>query len=146
MIGGIMFEKKTIISYESIYMRISGMRLTQEYEILHKDSGSEISDYWMRCASSGGMERELQRRVFCSDSQMLELLNQCDILKWDGFHGKHPRGVLDGEMFSFEATVNGGETIRADGSANFPKNFREFRRAVDQMLSEADNKTTIHQE
>ena len=141
-----MFEKKTIISYESIYMRISGMRLTQEYEILHKDSGAEISDYWMRCASSGVMERELQRRAFCSDSQMLELLNQCDILKWDGFHGKHPRGVLDGEMFSFEATVNGGETIRVDGSANFPKYFREFRRAVDQMLSEADNKTTINQE
>ena len=134
-----MFEKKTIISYESIYMRISGMRLTQEYEILHKDSGSEISDYWMRCASSGGMERELQRRAFCSDSQMLELLNQCDILKWDGFHGKHPHGVLDGEMFSLHAVVNDGENIRAEGSANFPKNFREFRRTIDHWLSEAKN-------
>ena len=141
-----MFEKKTIASFESIFMRISGMRLTQEYEILLKDSKAEISDYWMYCASGGGMERKLKRRTTCPEEQMLELLNQCDILKWDGFHGKHPRGVLDGEMFSFEATVNGGETIRADGSANFPKYFREFRRAVDQMLSEADNKTTIHQE
>ena len=141
-----MFEKKTITSYESIFMKISGMRVTQEYEILHKDSGAEISDYWMCCASGGGMERKLQRRVFCPDSQMLELLNQCDILKWDGFHGKHPRGVLDGEMFSLRAIVNGGETIRADGSANFPKNFREFRRAIDQMLSESDNKTAINQE
>ena len=141
-----MFEKKIITSYESVFMRISGMRLTQEYEILSKDSGTEISDYWMCCASGGGMKRELQRRAFCPESKMLEILNQCNILKWDGFHGKHPRGVLDGEMFSLRAIVNGGETIRADGSANFPKNFREFRRAVDQMLSESDNKTAINQE
>ena len=131
--------KKTITSCESIYMRISGMRVTQEYEILHIDSGAEISDYWMRCASGGGMERELQRRVCCPDTQLLELLNQCDILKWNGFHGKHPHGVLDGEMFSFRAVVNGGETIQADGSANFPKNFREFRRTIDQILSGSDD-------
>ncbi len=133
-------KEKNITSYESVFMRISGMRLTQEYEIMPKDSGTEISDYWMRCVSGGGMERELQRRAFCPDSQMLEILNQCNILKWDGFHGKHPRGVLDGEMFSFRAIVNGGEIIQADGSANFPKNFREFRRAVDQMLSEAGDR------
>lgn len=133
-----MFEKKTIMSYERIFMRISGMRVTQEYEIISKEARTEISDYWMRLAGGGGMERELQRRAFCPDSQMLELLNQCDILKWNGFHGKHPRGVLDGEIFSFEAIVNGGETIRADGSANFPKHFREFQRTIDQMLSESD--------
>ena len=132
-----MFEKKTVTSYESIFIRISGMRLTQEYEILHKDSKTEISDYWMRCASEGGMKRELSRRAICSDSQMLELLNQCNIMKWDGFHGKHPRGVLDGEMFSFRAIVNEGQTIQADGSANFPEHFRDFRRMIDQMLSEA---------
>ncbi len=83
------------------------------------------------------MKRELSRRAICSDSQMLELLNQCNIMKWDGFHGKHPRGVLDGEMFSFRAIVNEGQTIQADGSANFPEHFRDFRRMIDQMLSEA---------
>ena len=141
-----MFKNTPITSYTSIFIRLSGMRITQEYEILPKDAGAEISDYWMRCVSGGGMERELQRRVYCPESQLLELLNQYRIWKWDGFHGKHPRGVLDGEMFSFRAVINDGETIHADGSANFPKNFREFRRAIDQLLSEADEKTTGHQE
>jgi hypothetical protein len=30
--------------------------IRQNYEILHKDAGAEISDYWMRYASCGGME------------------------------------------------------------------------------------------
>ena len=68
---------------------------------------------------------------------MLELLNQFPVMKWNGFHGKHPRGVLDGEMFSFQATVNDGVTIRAEGSANFPKGFQEFRRAVHLLLQDS---------
>ena len=104
-------KEKNITSYESVFMRISGMRLTQEYEILHKDSGSEISDYWMRCASSGGMERDLQRRAFCPDSQMLELLNQCDIMKWDGFHGKFPSVQSSVSLWNF------GDRIRSRSKA-----------------------------
>ena len=109
-----MIEKKTIISYDSILMRISGMRVTQEYEILHKDSGAEISDYWMRCTSSGGMERELQRRAFCSDSQMLELLNQCDILKWNSTQTFCHSLIRNGRYICRSGSDAGlSETVRA---------------------------------
>lgn len=136
-----MFEKKTIASYELIFLRLSGMRLTQEYEIIPKDSGAEISDYRMCINKAGDWERVLERRVYCPEDQMLELLNRFNVWKWDGFHGKHPHGVLDGEMFSFRATVNNGETIHAEGSANFPKNFHEFHRGIDRLLSEAEEDT-----
>ena len=131
-----MFKKTPITAYTSLSWNISGMRVTREYEIIHKDRETEVSEYELRCVTGGGRERQLLRRVLCTEQRMLELLNAFDIMKWDGFHGKHPRGVLDGEMFTFQATVNDGVSIRAEGSANFPKGFREFRSAVHLLLEE----------
>ena len=131
-----MFKKPLITAYTSLSWNISGMRVTREYEIIHKDRETEVSEYELRCVTGGGRERQLLRRVLCTEQRMLELLNAFDIMKWDGFHGKHPRGVLDGEMFTFQATVNDGVSIRAEGSANFPKGFREFRSAVHLLLEE----------
>ena len=130
------FEKKKIVSFERVFWRISGMRVTFEYEIVRRDDKAEIYEYEMRCITGGGMERCPERSAIISSDQMIELLNTYEVIKWDGFHGKHPRGVLDGDMFSFEAVINDGETIHADGSANFPKRFREFCRAVYQLLDE----------
>ena len=131
-----MFKKPPITAYTSLSWNISGMRVTREYEILHKGEDTEVSEYELRCVTGGGRDRQLLRRVLCTEQRMLELLNAFDIMKWDGFHGKHPRGVLDGEMFTFRATVNDGVSIRAEGSANFPKGFREFRSAVHLLLEE----------
>ena len=130
------FEKKKIVSFERVFWRISGMRITREYEIVRRDDKAEIYEYEMRYITGGGMERFPERSAIISSDQMIELLNTYEVIKWDGFHGKHPRGVLDGDMFSFEAVINDGETIHADGSANFPKRFREFCRAVYQLLDE----------
>ena len=58
--------------------------------------------------------------------QALQLLNDCRLLAWDGFYGPHPKHVLDGTMFRLTATVNGDQTIRANGSQNFPKHYRDF--------------------
>ena len=132
-----MFDKARVESYDSVFWRISGMRGSREYEIVNQGDTAEISEYEMRCASGGGMEKKLIRQVLCPNSQILELLNSVEMMKWDGFNGKHPRGVRDGEMFSFRATVNGGTDIRAEGSENFPKGFREFRSAVGTLLSES---------
>jgi len=55
---------------------------------------------------------------------------------WNGFEGKHPFGVKDGEMLSFRAVVNDGKIIKANGSENFPKNFNEFRKEINRILSE----------
>ena len=49
-------------------------------------------------------------------AEFVELVNNCGVIRWDGFHGKHPKNVHDGEMFRFSACVNGEKTIEADGS------------------------------
>ena len=115
-----------ITSFEEVTLHESGMRFTVDYEIVMKDGEAEVSEYVMNY-SGGKPERVLQRRAVCGADAVLAVLNSCKLLSWDGFHGKHPRGVLDGTMFSLKATVNGDSSIIADGSQNFPKHYREFR-------------------
>jgi hypothetical protein len=147
---GLFDSKKTesITSYEKVFWRISGMRCSDEYEILSKDGIAEITEYRMYCASGGGMERRPERSRAVSDAEVIQLFNDCQILKWDGFHGKHPKNVRDGEMFTFSATVNEGRTINAEGSENFPKYFREFRNEIYRILSEGstmlNQNTDVH--
>ena len=81
----------------------------------------------------------LEASAPCGEQTMVERMNACDILRWDGFHGKHPKNVSDGIMFRFEATVNDGQRIHAEGSANFPKGYHEFVRSLDAMLAEQEN-------
>ena len=131
-----LFEAKKITSFEIIFFRISGMRVTAEYEIVMKEDRAEITEYRIYYTREDGDERRPQHCAVCSVEEMLKLLNECEVLKWDGFHGKHPIGVKDGEMLSFSATVNDGQTVKADGSENFPKHFREFRNQIFKMLSE----------
>ncbi|MBP5224833.1 MAG: hypothetical protein J6Z38_04550 [Lachnospiraceae bacterium] len=128
------FEKKKIDSFESVFWRVSGMRGAREYEIERRGGEAGITEYAMRCASGGGMERQPERQAVCPYDQLLELLNACGVLKWDGFCGKRPAGVLDGQTFTFRAVVNDGEEIRANGSENFPKHFREFCDKVNDLL------------
>ena len=132
-----LFAVKRVESFSVISWRISGMRSIREYEIIDKGDIAEVYEY-ERYYREGKDERQLLRSGTCEKERMLRLLNECNILKWNGFHGKHPRGVKDGEMFSLEATVNEGEQITASGSENFPKYFGEFRRAIGEILVPTD--------
>ncbi len=123
--GKSMFTKKKVDSFDSVRLTLSGMRGTSEYELLAKGEQTEISFYSLRSAD-GEEERLLEQRAVCDTGTVLTLLNDCRLANWDGFHGKHPRGVLDGTIFVLEATVNGGEILRAEGSQNFPKGYREL--------------------
>ena len=113
-----------ITSFESLNLRFSGMRVTEEYEIISKGETSEISYYHIKYG--GEEERELQESAVCDTQDVIDILNECKVGKWNGFHGKHPKGVLDGRMFTLTAVVNQNEKIRAEGSENFPKNFNKF--------------------
>lgn len=128
-----LFKTEKITSFDEINYRISGMRVTREYEIISKGGVAEVNEYTIRYSDD---QRILERSVLCDNEMMIELLNVCGIMRWDGFEGKHPFGVRDGEMFSFSAIVNGRKIIRAHGSENFPKNFPEFRKQIDIILSE----------
>ena len=127
-------KKQLIDSFEMVTLSTRGMRCADDYEIVKKDKTAEVSQYRISYRE-GKDERILMRRAAVGENDILQMLNNCSILSWDGFHGKHPRGVKDGIMFSFSATVNGGKTIKADGSQNFPKHYRDFTQALHDILS-----------
>ena len=131
-----LFEQKNsqIESFEIIALHTSSMRYSADYEIVMKGDDAEVSQYQIRYYYPEN-ERILEKRVLVSNEKMLKLLNECKLLSWDGFHGKHPRGVLDGTMFSLNAIVNDGKKIRAEGSQNFPKHYRDFTDGLCEMLN-----------
>ena len=122
-----------IVSFEIVTLHTSGMRHVTDYELLMKDGKAEVSVYGIRY-SDGEKQRVLQKRAVCGEEEILRLLNRCKFLSWDGFYGPHPKGVLDGTMFRLEATVNGGRKIRADGSQNFPRHYRDFTDGLYEIL------------
>ena len=126
-------DKKRIESFEIISLRLSGMRYTTDYEIVRRGNDAELSQYSVRFTQTE-RTRCLEKRVVVSAKAVLQLLNDCKILAWNGFHGAHPRFVKDGTMFSLEAIVNDGAKIRADGSENFPRHYRDFTNALYEML------------
>ena len=119
------FEKKQLTSFESILIRESGMRFRVEYEIEPKDDKAQISLYRIMIRDREDV-RELDSQAVMSRDEFIALCNRCGLMGWNGFHGAHPKGVHDGIMFTLEARVNGGEKIKAEGSENFPKHYREF--------------------
>ena len=130
--------EKTVTSVEAMTLTLCGMRGSHVYRLEGEGGQCELRRY--REVYSGGEDRlELEKSVPCSMQTMAGLMNSCGILRWDGFYGKHPKNVRDGIMFRFEATVNGKQTVKAEGSENFPKGYRDFARTLDAMLTESEN-------
>ena len=129
--------KKTssqIETFEIITLHTSGMRFTTDYEIVMQGDAAEVSQYQIRYVDHED-RRILEKRALASIDDILRLLNECCLLSWDGFFGPHPRDVLDGTMFRLRAVVNGGITIKAEGSQNFPEHYREFTHGIYEMLN-----------
>ena len=127
-------SSETIRSFEVVTLRLRGMRFTNEYEIVMKDGNAEVVEYEIRYRKEEGRVREPMSKAVCSADRVLTLLNNCELISWDGFHGAHPKDVRDGIMFSLKATVNGGRNIRAEGSENFPNHFRELWNGLNAIL------------
>ena len=127
--------KMTVASIEELTLTLHGMRGSYTYRFAHDGRASVLRGYCERY-ENGKASLVLDADVPCDMQTMLDLFSACGISRWDGFHGKHPRNVLDGIMFRFDAKVNGGETITADGSANFPKGYHAFVGALNEMLAD----------
>jgi len=127
------------VSAESLTLTVRGMRGTVVYQWADEGETSRLTRYR---ETYSGEEWVLQpeKQVCCPAGEMLRLMNDCGVSGWNGFHGKHPKNVQDGDMFVFQAAINQGESIRAEGSANFPKGYREFVAALNRLLSESDEK------
>jgi len=130
-------SKKTVTSIEEMTLTLRGMRGSVVYKLANDADRIALQRYREVYAQEETI-LELEASAACDSQVMIDLMNHCGIIRWDGFHGKHPRNVLDGIMFNFTATVNGGQMICADGSANFPRGYHEFVRALDAILAEAE--------
>ena len=125
MIGGLTKRRGKIFSFQTVTLHLGGMRGVCEYEITSKDGKAVVSRYDMHY-NDGEKDRVLEERAECGEERMLKLMNDCKLLSWDGFYGKHPKGVLDGTTFRLEATVNGDRHVSAHGSQNFPRRYHDF--------------------
>ena len=130
------FGKERIGSFERMTLRVTGMRFDDEFEAVCLGDAVEVSLYGLSCARG---ERRLFAKAVCSTDSFVEMLNGCGLASWDGFHGKHPKDVRDGIMFRLDATVDGGASIRADGSENFPKGYQELEKALYRMVRDAQS-------
>ena len=130
-----LFKKIEINSLDSMVMGISGMRGKEEFEALPTETGVELS-YYVYYFSSIDDQRVLQGRAIVDTDKFIELLKECNVPKWDGFSGKHPKNVRDGYMFDFKACVNGGDKIHASGSENFPKGYHDLVRSLRNLIRE----------
>lgn len=127
-------RKNGIVSMQELTLRTGNMRVTYLYKTAREDTGLKLERY-REVFVDGEVRLELENSVSCTNSELIELMNNCNVLKWNGFHGKHPKNVSDGTMFTFVSTVNDGQIIRADGSENFPKGYKEFVRKLNELLA-----------
>lgn len=128
------FRKEQVDSVREVSLHTAGMRATHQY-VIKPESGQLRLERYREVFTDGQIRMVPEKSVMWETEALVALMNECRVLRWDGFHGKHPRGVLDGIMFQFSATINGGRTIRAQGSANFPKGYLEFVQALDRSLA-----------
>ena len=130
--------RKTITSIETMTLTLQGMRFCNVYEITNEDGKTELRRF-RKVYSNGVDTLELEASAVCDTTDFIELMNTCGVIRWDGFHGKHPKNVMDGIMFDFRATVNNGQEIHADGSENFPKGYHDFVRELNKILAEHED-------
>ena len=126
---------KKITLIKELTLTLRGMRRSIVYEIINNADKLELRIY-REIFSNGEIILELENSTMVDIHIFIELMNNCGVICWDGFHGKHPRNVKDGIMFGFTAIVNDGQTIRADGSENFPKGYHEFVRGLNNMFED----------
>ncbi len=131
----------TVTSVEGMTLTLNGMRGEWVYQF---DGDTEELRRCRVVYSDGEDELLPEASMFCSKQTMLDLFSTSEIQHWNGFHGEHPKNVLDGIMFHFEAAVNEGQIIVADGSANYPKGYHDFVRTLNEMLAEHELTEAFH--
>ena len=127
---------KTVTSVESVTLSLNWFGGASDYEITNRDGEVEIKYFNDEYYEDEGFVSEIKQTATCDEEKFIELMNNSKVMKWDGFHGEHPMGVMDGTSFSFTAVVNDGHKIYADGSQNFPDGYNEFFVGLHTILDE----------
>lgn len=129
-----LFSKEKITSFTILTLTLSGMRGIEEYEIVCRGDESEVARY-CRFYTRDEDERRLLGGGSAPTDAILQLMNDCRVLSWDGFSGPNPHGVRDGWMFRLSAEVN-GRKISASGSNNYPRHYHAFFDAIRGYIKE----------
>ena len=131
-----LFTRKRIVSLSRLTLRLSGSRHLVEYEMAVEGDLARFTRYDLRFDAE--RETRLPRESATRPAaEVVALLNRWGVLRWDGFHGRHPRSVRDGTMFRLDAIVNGDRAIHADGSQRFPRHFFELEDYIETTLRAA---------
>lgn len=134
LLGEFKDSTEDITEFEEILLKVSGMRGTAEYEFTGSGEDVVLSRYRMKYVD-GKEVREPDGRRLCEREAVLDLLEACGVRDWNGFAGNHPENILDGDIFSFRAEIN-GRIIQAEGSANYPEGYKDFLHKLNQWLAE----------
>ena len=133
-----LFSKEKITDFTKIELKMNGMRGSEIYELICEGESANVTLYELRYNKDGDMRVPLGSAKAGTDD-IITLLNECKVIKWDKFSGANPRGVRDGWQFTFSAEVNGGRRLYASGSNNFPKHFRDFTNALNDMIRDQED-------
>ena len=122
-------EKTEVQDFEEIHLRVthSPRGGSYTYEILCEGDKSVINK------KDNYRDDELVATVTIDTNLVINILNECDILSWDGFNGKRPKDVQDGTDFYFDAKIN-GKDIEAEGHTVFPESYNPFVKWIDSAL------------
>ena len=101
------------------------------FEAQKTDGGVRLSEYeetsrWSDEAGDYVSQRQNETAVDGDEvlyRSIAGLLHECGVTKWDGFRKSNPH-ILDGKMFTFEATLADGTTVQASGSNSYPDGYR----------------------
>lgn len=86
-------------------------------------------EYYVQLDGPQSAEKDRRRELHVIEGdkafyeEISRLLETHEAMKWNGFYGQNPPGVLDGKSGGFEAKLSDGRVVSAYGSNNFPKGF-----------------------
>ena len=124
-------KSKEVTDFDTITFTTSpGRGKSTRYIITKRSKNTKISINVTTSARGGGEDGD--EEGYCSTEEMIKLLNDCEVLSWDGFDEEDEDGTL---IFKFEGTINGKE-IEAEGRGAYPKYFEDFVDGVEDLCQE----------
>ncbi|MBR4182114.1 MAG: hypothetical protein IKR86_03325 [Candidatus Methanomethylophilaceae archaeon] len=126
-------RKIPVESFSTVKVEVSGMCIGFTMEAVRTETGVQVSKYSMSWTPE---KRLLLGRAECGADEFIALLNECDLIGWNGFVGERPPGLLDGDSFVLEATVNGDLRVSAHGSGILPTDIGKLDYEMKRIISE----------
>ena len=122
---------KEPLLFEKFCFTMNGMSAVSEIvEGAKTENGGMHLAYYHLLSYYNGAENICEKNVIAEIDGGRELYEETaglfgryGVVKWNGFCGPNPRGLLDGWTGSFKAELSDGSHISASGSNNFPKTY-----------------------